>query len=273
MSKIEDNTSWSLYYWIVIIFFIISIGGIFLSNHFSTFMLTSKHAVEAKQFSQQTIKFYQEKNYQALLPYYSQSLNEGNETKVTDFLNTAFPSDSPTSVKLIGLGYYENLSGKQIEKISATLEYQFDKHWFLANVAYIKNASEKSLIGIHLTSIPAALEQINKVSLLHASFKQYVAFLLFILLPILVLWALLKCVRTQGLKRKWIWILFIIFGFCSFQFNWTTQGLIFHPISFYLFGVSYFRSSIYTPLVMSFSIPVGAILFLIKNLSCKNSQL
>lgn len=264
MERTEKNTSWSVYYWILILFFIISIGGIFFSSHFSNFMLTSKRAIEEKQFSEKIIKLYQNKNYQALLPYYGKFVNKDNQTKVSNLLNTNFSSDTPTSVKLVGLGYIEDVSSKDTARINTTLEYQFDKRWFLAGMLFSKKGSDKTLMGIHILRLPKSLEQINEVSLLHASLKQYSALILFIILPIIVLWSLIKCIRTPNLKRKWLWVLFIIFGFCNFQFNWTAQKFIFHPVSFQLFSVSYFRYSIYAPLIMSFAIPVGAILFLIK---------
>jgi hypothetical protein len=35
-------------------------------------------------------------------------------------------------------------------------------------------------------------------------------------------YALVRCALARGLRHKWAWILFIVFGIGAFRFNWTT---------------------------------------------------
>jgi hypothetical protein len=68
------------------------------------------------------------------------------------------------------------------------------------------------------------------------------------------------CIRSR-IRRKWLWIIFILLGFVQFRFDWSTGHFDVQPISFALFGAGAFRPSAYAPWVLNFAIPVGAIIF------------
>ena len=260
----------SLLVWIVTAFFLFSIAGLFFGNYFTNYVLTSKRSVDARNFSENIIGLYYLGDYKELTPYYGKILNKDNEKQASNVLHSFFPSPTPDSIKLVGANYYKDLSEKNISKVTADLEYQFNNKWFLVRVMYVENEAKKTLSQVIVWPLPGALEKINRVSLMTASLKQWCSLILLFILPVIVIFSLIKYCRTNKLKRKWLWILFIAFGFCSFKFNWTTQEFVFHPVSLQLFGVSYFRASKYSPLVMSFSIPLGAILFLIIDFFKKN---
>jgi len=61
-----------------------------------------------------------------------------------------------------------------------------------------------------------------------------------------------------------LWIIFILFGFVTFSLNWTTGEFEIQLISIKLFGVGIIKLGIIAPWIVSFSIPIGAIIFWIK---------
>ena len=63
----------------------------------------------------------------------------------------------------------------------------------------------------------------------------------------------------SGLYR--LWIIFILFGLGPLSLNWTTDQIGFSLLSFLLFSGSAMASSIYSPWIISVSLPVGAVLF------------
>jgi hypothetical protein len=92
---------------------------------------------------------------------------------------------------------------------------------------------------------------------------QYVTLSFAILIPIFTLYVLVLCIRTKMEKRKWLWIIFIIIGIGKFTVNWTTAQWQFAPLSFQFFGASAF-APMYSAWLISISLPLGAIVFLIR---------
>ena len=62
--------------------------------------------------------------------------------------------------------------------------------------------------------------------------------------------------------RKWPWVLFIIFGIGKVTVNWNTAEWSVVPVSVQLFSASAV-SAFYGPWLISASIPLGALAFLI----------
>ncbi len=81
-----------------------------------------------------------------------------------------------------------------------------------------------------------------------------------------ILASLILRIRTKIGKRKWLWIVFIPFGFGRLSFNWTTGRVLFNPLSvhFQLLGAAAVKHGLYAPWIISISVPLGAIVFLIR---------
>jgi hypothetical protein len=58
-----------------------------------------------------------------------------------------------------------------------------------------------------------------------------------------------------------LWIPFILAGVCQFNLNWTTGQLGFVPLAVQVFGAHWVRAGLVGPIIISFGIPLGAILF------------
>lgn len=78
----------------------------------------------------------------------------------------------------------------------------------------------------------------------------------------LILVALIVCIRSR-IRRKWLWIIFILLGFVQFRFDWSSGQFNVQPASLMLFGASFMRLGPYAPWILGFAIPVGAITFLL----------
>jgi len=49
--------------------------------------------------------------------------------------------------------------------------------------------------------------------------------------------------------------------------NWTTGNIDFQPISVLLLGAAYWRTSLFAPVILSVSLPLGAVIFMLKRKS------
>jgi len=169
------------------------------------------------------------------------------------------PSQDPQSVKVVG----SNISqSPELYQSNITFEYQFPNKWLLANVARQKKDGVTTIIGLNVTPISDSLENLNKFTLSGKSPLHYAVLFAVVLVPLFTLFVLVLCIRTRMKRRKWLWIILIILGFGKFTINWTTGQWSITPLAIQLFGASTY-SPPYGAWVLSASLPLGAILFLL----------
>jgi hypothetical protein len=173
------------------------------------------------------------------------------------------PNEEPSSVKLVGaqLSYGPNGTAKNL-----TFEYDFSGKWFLINVATQDKAGTATLVGLNVYPQAKSLEELNRFSLTGKSSLHYFVVAFAVCVPLFTFYALLACLRTKISRRKWLWVLFIILGFGRFALNWSTGDWQISLVSFQLFSASAFAQP-YGPWFVSVSLPVGALLFLIRRRS------
>jgi hypothetical protein len=169
------------------------------------------------------------------------------------------PAGEPSSVKLVGV---QKLATSAGTTLNTTFEYGFGEKWFLINVVIKDSKSEKTLVGLNVVPQLESLEAQNKFTFSGKSWLQYAVLIGGVLAIVLTLYALVACVRTKLLRRKWLWILFILVGFGKFTINWVTGQWMFTPLAVQVLSVSTF-AEFYGPWTISISAPVGAVAFLI----------
>jgi hypothetical protein len=93
------------------------------------------------------------------------------------------------------VGYNITLIG---EKHRSDLSYQvhFPAHWIFGDVVIDTQDGSRTVSGIHFREISKSLETLNSFSLRGKSIPHYIVFACCMLIPILVLYALVVCVRT-----------------------------------------------------------------------------
>ena len=79
---------------------------------------------------------------------------------------------------------------------------------------------------------------------------------------------LVVAAKTKMKRRKWLWILFIIFGIGKFSVNWTTGQWGVQFFALQLFSASSY-SDLYGPWIISASLPIGAVIFLLRRNSIR----
>jgi hypothetical protein len=178
----------------------------------------------------------------------------GNLVKMADMI----PAQEPTSVKLVGVQSFHKSDEKTV---NIALEYRFGEQWLMAEVAVQTKNGVKRIVGLHVVPQSKSLEAQNKFSLAGKTLIQYFVLAAAIAAALFSLFALMIAARTKFSGRKWPWILFILFGFGKVSVNWTTGELSSSLISIQLFSASAL-ANFNGPFIVSFSLPIGAILFL-----------
>jgi hypothetical protein len=177
-------------------------------------------------------------------------------------LNGILAHGEPLSIEVIGCNIFTNTSAHGTTR-TTNLSYQihFTDSWVVGNVAVGHPGNSKSVLGSHFRPIPDSLEALNRFTFAGKSLVHYLVLAACIVVPVFILVALIICIRSR-IRRKWLWILFLLFGFVQFQLDWTSGHVGVQPVSFLLFGASALRSSPYASWVFGFGIPMGAIIFL-----------
>jgi len=166
----------------------------------------------------------------------------------------------PTSVKLVGAHKSFSPNGAQT---NTTFEYQWGDKWALCNVAIWRSATIQTIVGFNVYVEKTSLEDQVRFTLTGKSLAQYAILTGAVLAFSLTLFALVACIRRKGLHRKWLWIIFIVFGFGQLSTNWVTGVVNYQLLYVSLFSAGAF-APLYGPWTISLSVPVGAVVFLLR---------
>lgn len=167
-------------------------------------------------------------------------------------------ASAPTEVKIIGVRGQQKGEQKLIQ-----MNYQiyYEKAWVVASLALVETPKDRYIFSVRMDPLKAPLEKLYAFKFFGKSILHYVTLLFSVLVPLFILYVLAQCLKLTD-KKKWIWVPFILLGFVSLHLDWTTGRAFLQPLSFLFFGVSFMKQT-FGPLVVSVSIPFGAIAFFV----------
>jgi hypothetical protein len=171
----------------------------------------------------------------------------------------AVPAGSPVSRKLVGSN---TVVSPGATTANFTFEYEFPGRWLLINIAIQEKGGRHTILGFRVSRIQDSVEHMNRFTLAGKGPGYYLVLGLVLAAPLLSIFSLIACIRTKVRRLKWLWILFILFGFGIYSLNWTTGQTSYGILSFQLLSASAFRQ-LFGPWTLSVSLPVGAIVFLV----------
>lgn len=178
------------------------------------------------------------------------------------------PTRDPDSIKVVGSHVFH---GPDVSRTNITFEYQFQQKWLLINVATQKRGGISTIVGFNVNPIPDSMENLNRFTLTGKSPLHYTVLVLAILIPIFSLFALVLCIRTKIEKRKWLWVIFVMFGFACFSIDWTTGQWGLTPLNIQFLGAGAFAPA-YGSWKIGISLPLGAIIFMLKRKGLSKQQ-
>lgn len=211
------------------------------------------------EFSRQYIDLLRDGNFEAVEGIIDPALRGAQLRYQLEQIAAFFPDDSPADIRPVGV--MTDTRGDATE-ITVTLQYSYPDQWILVDVQQSKSDQGVMVTGINVQPTRDALENFHEFRLADKGAVHYLVLALAVVVPLLVILALVLCIRTPKLKAKWLWVLFILPGFTQLTLNWTDGSLVFTPYAVQLLGASIFANSPYTPWMLSVSVPVGAIVFL-----------
>jgi hypothetical protein len=223
-------------------------------------MIQKFATVEERAVAQGYIEKLRQRQIAEIESRLDESLRKPEVAETLERISEMIPPGKADSVTLVG-AQSERWNG--VKTVNLTYQYQFGNQWFLINCATRGEGDAIRIVGLNVTPIARSLEEENKFTLTGKGFAQYAVFAAAILFPILSIYALVLCARDKSLRRKWAWVLFVIFGFSEFSVNWATGEWSFQPVYFLLFSAGA-AASPYGPWTISAALPIGAVWYLLR---------
>ena len=187
---------------------------------------------------------------------------------VLKLLVAQFPQRAPIDVRLVGYqaNSVKEFGGSTTEMSNVTFESKYDSAYVVTNVVLRRiDDGARKIVGLHTEALADSLEVLNAFSLRKAGIAQYAFLLAMIAVAATTVAALVSWFRRRRVtKRRWLWLLAIVVGPFKLAINWTTGGIAIQALTFQLFSLSVMRDGFVGPWILSFSIPAGAIAFLIN---------
>jgi hypothetical protein len=172
------------------------------------------------------------------------------------------PAEPPKGIRIIGFHQSLRRVSGGADDYSLLLVYDFSSEPAVISFGVRQNGENYSLLSLGAT-LARALEEKNRFSLTGKGPAPLLFLLACIAVAIFIIATTVSCVRTPELKRKWLWIIFIIFGLGEASLNWSTGAVIVNPLSFQVVGVG-FAKPLYQPVTLTLGVPVGAIVFWLR---------
>jgi hypothetical protein len=172
-----------------------------------------------------------------------------------------FPPDSPKSAKVVGAHAFR---GPEFSRINITLEYEFPSSWLLVDITTQRKGDVFTIVGFHVNPISDSLENLNKFTLIGKGITQYGVLGMAIFATLCSLYVFVLCLRTKNVKKKWLWAIFILVGVGKLAVNWTTGHWGFQFVTLQI-PCGSAAAPLYGPWTVAVSLPLGAILFLLRD--------
>jgi hypothetical protein len=220
-------------------------------------------------------KLFIEKLNNGEIDYCLSQINEQYQNEeLKNFLLDFFESltdKNPKDYSILAYRYSTLYSDNSITTYEFRYEYEYADVFAYFTFQLEEKEDLFQVFGFSIDTSKDSLRNLNQFHFKDKSIIHYIFLLLTIAVPIFILVSVVFAIISP-IERKWAWILFILLGFITFTLNWTDGQIGFKLISLKLFGAGFTKFGIIEPWILSFAIPIGAIVFWVKRKSTINQS-
>lgn len=148
-------------------------------------------------------------------------------------------------------------------------EYEFEKGNILFRTVINEKDGKFWVTSFNGEFLPAPVSELTKFTLTGKSVLHYIFLVFCILVPLFILTTLIMMLFSKiTTKKKIIWALIILLiSLPKFLINWGDGQLDFSLLNISLLGSGFNKPTLYSPWLLSFHIPIGAIVYWFKRKS------
>lgn len=172
-----------------------------------------------------------------------------------------FPAQAPRRTKLVG--YHWDTSNSETN-YDVAYELVYRHTWLFIVVSFKKNNDGIILESAEVQPLTDSLEHMNALNSGHKRLGQYLMALTTLAVGVFVIATLFICARTPTVRHKWLWMILICIGVVQFSMNWTTGEYSVEILSFHVPASGMSQAGSYSPWMFFFTVPAGAVVFLLR---------
>jgi hypothetical protein len=182
---------------------------------------------------------------------------------VLEQMAAIFPAGKPASIKFVGWNARE-ISG-QDRQVSLAADYGYEGNkWLLISAEFSGEPGKLKIEALHVQPMSQSLAELNAFTFSGKGWLNYFFVMATALAFAITVYAFVLCLRTAGLRRKRLWAVFTLVGVFGFSLNWTSGDPQANLLQFNLFSAAVMRIGFVGPWFVTFSLPIGALVFLAK---------
>jgi hypothetical protein len=186
----------------------------------------------------------------------------GNADAALPQIRDALPAASPRLIDSQSTTFTSFVS--DAESATSKFTYAMDADSKHALVVITTQRDDKGVMvtDIGITDLKAPPEQLARFSLADKPPGHFVFLAAMAATLGIIIAALVALVRAKGTRRRWLWALAIVMAVGKVSMNWVTGELAFTVGNLQLLGIAAVQPNPAFPWILSFGLPVGALIFL-----------
>jgi hypothetical protein len=221
------------------------------------------------QFLKATVNRLVAHDYSSIESKMDERVHQANIAQALERLSSSVPTSVPIKLEPVAWNFFKTTSslngGTTQRTANVAIEYTFpDSKWVVASATLSGEPGSFRIVSFNVEPLPAPLSEMNAFTLKGKSVMHYLFLLLTAAAVAVTVFAFVRCLRTKGVKRKWLWALFTLVGVVAFSINWSSGAVSVDMLRFNFLSAGYMRSGWLGPWGITFCIPVGALVFLWK---------
>lgn len=187
----------------------------------------------------------------------------GQTLAIQQAIQPAIPKE--TNYALVTVAVQTN-SANGVSKTLKALNYEVGAgaKWAVIQIVMTEVAGGPQVVGWHATPFRNRPTASGDFTFAGKGALHYLWLLAMALSTLTILFTLNVIRRSEGIKRRWLWTLGAALGLGQFTLNWSTGAWGIRPLGFFLFGSAAFKASPFDPWMLSFSLPIVAVIFLLR---------
>ncbi|KIA91863.1 hypothetical protein OA93_23735 [Flavobacterium sp. KMS] len=191
--------------------------------------------------------------------------------KTKEFITNANKNINGGDLKTVKVVEYNwktmfSTNSEKFTQYNLGYEYEFENKNILFRTSIIEKNNKFSVVMFNGEILPGKLSELTKFTFENKTFVHYIFLIFAILIPLFIIITLVFMLKSRiTTKQKVIWSLVILFiCFPKFVIDWNNGQTNFSFLNFSLFGSSFTKPTLYSAWLISFNIPIGALIYWFK---------
>jgi hypothetical protein len=160
-----------------------------------------------------------------------------------------------------------------VRHVNLTYELHSSFSWFLANVASVDTAGTWFVEGVSARTIAQPLEATAQFSLSRKSALHYLWLVLMVTCAATSLSSAVFIATRRDMPKRWRWVLLSLVGVGAFRLNWANGAINLAVLHVQFASAGFLQAGPAAPWILSFAVPVGAFIALIRYRRWRSSVL